>query len=133
AESARRADAAEAAVLTRHLRKLWGMPGTRLGVCGWPATTAERTQLAQRNYWWQAHLLDALIDAANRRQTPQRRDRIQHMVRGMRGRNLSGWTNEYYDDMAWLALALERAARTQDVVFQHGLDSLAKALLRGWN
>ena len=33
-----RAASAEAAVTTRHLDRLWGLPGTQLGVVGWPST-----------------------------------------------------------------------------------------------
>ncbi|WP_280205580.1 hypothetical protein [Nocardia farcinica] len=39
-------------------------------------------------------------------------------------RRITGWTNNYYDDMAWLAIALERAERTQGVsaARAHGID-----------
>ena len=36
---------------------------------------------------------------------------IARQIRGHRLRNNGSWTNDYYDDMAWLALALERAGR----------------------
>lgn len=37
-----RADAAEEAVMTRHIRRVWGMPGTALAVVAWPAVRRER-------------------------------------------------------------------------------------------
>ena len=36
-----RAASAEAAVAKRHLRRLWQLPGTQLGVVAWPATSKQ--------------------------------------------------------------------------------------------
>src|SRR5690606_3860732 len=108
-----RADMAESAIISRHLRPLWGLPGTTLGVVGWPATKRERLFLSS-HYWWQAHLVDCAVDAATRVPTPARRKRLGALARSHRLRNITGWTNRYYDDMAWLAIALERAQRTED-------------------
>ena len=131
-EWSQRADLAESAVVTRHVRMLWGTPGTRLGVVGWPASTRERLFLTW-NYWWQAHLLDCAIDAANRVPTPARIARIARIARACRSRNITGWTNGYYDDMAWLALALERAERNRGVAeVRGGLLALERQLLTGW-
>ncbi|NKY87014.1 glycoside hydrolase family 76 protein [Nocardia veterana] len=129
---ARRADAAESAVVSRHLRRLWLLPGTELGVVGWPATRAERL-FCTWHYWWQAHLVDCAIDAANRAPTPARIARIATLARTHRLRNITGWTNNYYDDMAWLAIALERAERTQSITeVRGGLIALEQQLLTGW-
>jgi predicted alpha-1,6-mannanase (GH76 family) len=64
----------------------------------------------QWHYWWQAHLLDCLLDAYHRAPTQWRRDAIAALIRGVRVRNLTSWVNNYYDDIAWLALALQRSA-----------------------
>ncbi|WP_040792981.1 glycoside hydrolase family 76 protein [Nocardia paucivorans] len=123
---------AEAAVLSRHLRALWGLPGTALAVVGWPPTRRERFFLTW-HYWWQAHLIDCAVDAAIRVPTPARRRRIAAIVRGHRIRNLTGWTNRYYDDMAWLALALERVLRIQGAdAARGGLGPLERALYHAW-
>ncbi|MGW6725133.1 glycoside hydrolase family 76 protein [Nocardia sp. NPDC055029] len=123
---------AESAIVSRHLRMLWGCPGTELGVVGWPATRRERA-FAGWHYWWQAHLLDIAVDAANRVPTPARRRRIGAIARAIRIRNLTGWTNRYYDDMAWLAIALERAERTQDLTeARRGLVALEQQLYGAW-
>lgn len=111
AEWSARADLAESAIVGRHLRPLWCLPATDLGVVGWPATRRERWFI-DWHYWWQAHLIDCAVDAAVRVPTPVRRSRIAAIVRAHRIRNITGWTNKYYDDMAWLAIALERAERT---------------------
>jgi predicted alpha-1,6-mannanase (GH76 family) len=51
------------------------------------------------HYWWQAHALDALVLAGDL-------DRADRLLAGILRRN-GGITNDYYDDMAWLGLALE--------------------------
>ena len=57
---ANRAASAEVAVTARHLKRLWGVPGTQLGVVAWPANKGER-RFKTWHYWWQAHLLDLLV------------------------------------------------------------------------
>ncbi len=132
ADWSQRADLAESALLSRNLRRLWVVPGTTLGVVGWPALPGERLFLTW-NYWWQAHLIDCAVDAANRAQTPARTARIAAIARAHRMRNITGWTNNYYDDMAWLTLALERAERTQGITdVRGGLTALEKELVDGW-
>ncbi|MFI5716159.1 glycoside hydrolase family 76 protein [Nocardia sp. NPDC051750] len=131
-ESGKRAALAEQAVVARHVRALWGLPGMRLGTLVWPASLPERS-FAQWHYWWQAHLLDCAVDAAYRARTPERIDRVADLARGIRTRNLTGWTNRYYDDMAWLVLALERADRLLGVRFGDAVGDLRTALFEGWN
>ncbi|MGW0182794.1 glycoside hydrolase family 76 protein [Nocardia sp. NPDC003345] len=124
---------AEAAILSRHLRPVWLLPGTTLGVVGWPPTRRERFFLTW-HYWWQAHLIDCAVDAANRAPTIARRKRVATLVRSHRLRNLTGWTNRYYDDMAWLALALERATRIQEhAEARGGLGPLEQKLYSAWD
>ncbi len=131
--SGERADLAEQAIVERHVRSLLGLPDYQLGVLTWPADVVERSMLGRWCYWWQAHLLDCAIDAAYRTRTPDRLDRIAALARGIRARNITGWTNRYYDDMGWLAMALERAERLLDVRFDDALGDLRVALLEGWN
>ncbi len=126
-----RADMAESAMISRHLRALWALPGTELGVVGWPATRRERF-FGSWHYWWQAHLIDCATDAANRMPTATRRKRIAALARSHRIRNLTGWTNRYFDDIAWLTIALERAERTQGTNVRNALVLLEKALHSGW-
>lgn len=126
-----RAASSEAAVTQRHLKRVWAMPGTQLGVVGWPPTRRDR-MFGSWHYWWQAHLLDCLVDAELRDPQPQRRTRINRQVRGHRLRNNFRWTNNYYDDMAWLALALERAARIAGVERRRALPKLADQFVQAW-
>lgn len=127
---ANRAASAEAAVTNRHLRKLWGLPGTQLGVTAWPATKKTK-RFGTWHYWWQAHLLDCLVDAQLRDPTPERVIRITRQIRAQWLRN-TGWVNNYYDDMAWLALAIERAGRHVGVEKPRALRILSGQLLDSW-
>ncbi|MFL1594892.1 fructose-bisphosphate aldolase [Rhodococcus ruber] len=128
---AERADLAEAAVMSRHVRRLWALPGTALGVVGWPAVRRERLFLTW-HYWWQAHLIDLAVDAAEREATPRRRRRVVRLTRSHRIRNLLGWTNNYFDDMAWLGLALERAQRHLYVDRRDAIAVLENELFEAW-
>ncbi|AKE91243.1 glycoside hydrolase family 76 protein [Rhodococcus aetherivorans] len=128
---AERADLAEAAVMSRHVRRLWALPGTALGVVGWPAVRRERLFLTW-HYWWQAHLIDLAVDAAERETTPRRRRRVLRLTRSHRIRNLAGWTNNYFDDMAWLGLALERAQRHLYVDRRDAIAVLENELFAAW-
>jgi predicted alpha-1,6-mannanase (GH76 family) len=128
---ANRAASSEAAVAQRHLKRLWALPGTQLGVVAWPAARRDRL-FGTWHYWWQAHLLDCLVDAQLRDPRPERRTMINRQVRSHRLRNNLSWTNSYYDDMAWLALALERAARIAGVTRRRALPKLADEFVKAW-
>lgn len=127
-----RAAAAEEAVLHRHLRRLWALPATRLGVVAWPATPADRS-FARWHYWWQAHLLDCLVDAFGRNPSAKRRRAIARVACGIRVRNLGSWTNAYFDDMAWLGLALRRAGSVAGVRHPDAVRTLADELAAAWS
>ncbi|WP_405162839.1 fructose-bisphosphate aldolase [Nocardia sp. NBC_01499] len=131
-EPGKRADLAEQAIVQRHVRTLWGQPQMRLGTLLWPASLLDQSFM-RWCYWWQAHLLDCAIDAAYRARTPERISRVAAVARGIRTRNLTGWTNRYYDDMAWLALALERADRLLGIRFGDAVGDLKADLIDGWN
>jgi predicted alpha-1,6-mannanase (GH76 family) len=107
---AERAARAERAVVGRHVRRLWGLPGTALGRSGWPPNARQRLHASPWNYWWQAHLVDCLVDAQLRAPEAHRGALIGRLVRSVWLRNRCRWTNVYYDDVAWLVLALQRVA-----------------------
>ncbi|MDM7991601.1 glycoside hydrolase family 76 protein [Arthrobacter sp. zg-Y877] len=112
-----RAEAAARTVSSAFGRQLAGLPGTHLAATSRPASRLQ--QLRQPwHYWWQAHYLDALIDAGLReRRTgtpfrgpehPSAADLAPALVRTIGLRNRMHYTNRFYDDMAWLALAVGR-------------------------
>ncbi|PRQ11889.1 glycoside hydrolase family 76 [Corynebacterium sp. 13CS0277] len=110
---AHRADLAEAAINERHSSRVWGIPRTNLAVVSWPPTAKDRA-FFRWHYWWQAHYLDCLVDAAARRTTAARVRIINNTLRGIRLRNLRGLSaNRYFDDKAWLALAGGRVGRVK--------------------
>lgn len=128
---ANRAASAEAAVAKRHLKRVWGLPGTQLGVVAWPVASQHRLS-GPWHYWWQAHLLDNLVDAQVRDPQPERETKIRRQVRSHRLRNNLSWVNDYYDDMAWLALALERAGRLAGVEKPGALKKLCEQFVNAW-
>jgi predicted alpha-1,6-mannanase (GH76 family) len=52
------------------------------------------------HYWWQAHALDVLVRAGDA-------ERAGVLVDGVLRRNGGHIVNDYYDDMAWMGLALQ--------------------------
>lgn len=125
---ANRAESAEAAVTARHLKPLWHIPGTQLGVVAWPPIR----RAPHWHYWWQAHLLDCLVDAQLRDPQPERATRIKRQIRTHRLRNVGRWTNAYYDDMAWLALGIQRACRVTGIDRHRALGTLTAQLTDSW-
>lgn len=128
---AHRADLAEMAIQDRHASRLWGLPRTNLAVTAWPPTAREKT-FATWHYWWQAHYLDCLIDAEQRRSTKARRAVIVRTMRAIRIRNRGNVSkNRYYDDKAWLALALNRVTDSEQVSRPKQLVDLEFNILAG--
>lgn len=103
-----RADVAEQAISDRHATRLWGVSRTNLGVVTWPAPAGHKLFLTW-HYWWQAHYLDCLVDAYLRVPSKTKAKVVRDTVRGIRLRNLGKLAaNKYYDDRAWMGLALGR-------------------------
>ncbi|HEX3650905.1 MAG TPA: glycoside hydrolase family 76 protein [Pseudonocardiaceae bacterium] len=128
---AARAGVAERAVFARHLRHLWGQPGAALCLVAWPATAGQRA-FGPWHYLWQAHVLDCLVDAQQRFPTTWRRTAVRRMVNGIHRRNLGTWLNDYYDDVAWLGLALARAQQQLGVRAPGAVNQIAARLREGW-
>ncbi|QIR68928.1 glycoside hydrolase family 76 protein [Kocuria sp. KD4] len=105
--------AAKAAHSVDHLfgARALRMPGTYLGAVAFP-----RPWRGPWHYWWQAHLLDAFVDAAARERHAGNQDtaelarsRAHRLLRGIAVHSGGRVTNNvFFDDMAWLALALGR-------------------------
>lgn len=59
-------------------------------------------------------------------------DRIQRLVRTLYCRNYCGIVNEYYDDMAWMALALQRGQNLLQCNYRKLLRVLDKEFEQAW-
>jgi predicted alpha-1,6-mannanase (GH76 family) len=126
-----RADIAEQAVVRRHLRRVARVvPGTRIGRVRWPR--ALPAPLSPWHYWWQAHLLDCLLDAQLRSPAQRRAHAITALVRGVHLRNAGSWLNRYYDDIAWLGLAVQRAGALAGRSGPPALTAIVNRLHEGW-
>lgn len=112
-----RANAAARSVTALFGRRLLFLPGTHLAAVQWPSKRLKYL-LQPWHYWWQAHYVDCLVDAGARepaaeavfdggaRPGPGRL--ASRLVTTIRLRNAFTFVNNYYDDMAWLALATHR-------------------------
>ena len=102
-----RADEAARSVTRLFGQRLFFLPGTHIAAITRPSGRLKN--LARPwHYWWQAHYVDCLTDAQLRDPRPDRRQLVGRVVRSIRLLNVGRWTNDYYDDMAWLALATLR-------------------------
>lgn len=61
------------------------------------------------NYWWNAHMVDVLMDGYLRTSDEDFLTRIKTLVQGIKVRNGGGYPNDFNDDMEWLAIACTRA------------------------
>lgn len=116
-----RANVAARSVTGLFGRRLLFLPGTHLAAMQWPSKHLKNL-LHPWHYWWQAHYVDCLVDAGRRElgngATPAARFNgpdhpsagrlASWLVTGIRLRNAFTFVNNYYDDMAWLALATHR-------------------------
>lgn len=132
-----RADEAARSVTGLFGHRLLFLPGTHIAETVRPSSPLT-SLARPWHYWWQAHYLDCLVDAGRReldggagtrtgartgpwpRSLPRGEDDAGggvgpgafalagRLLTGIRLRNLLTVVNNYYDDMAWLALAVLR-------------------------
>jgi predicted alpha-1,6-mannanase (GH76 family) len=79
------------------------------------------------DYWWQAQALDVLVDASERAPDAATPRRMGQLILGQRLANWGRLTNDYYDDMAWMGLALLRAGRRREAA------GLWETIRAAWN
>ncbi|SHK81949.1 Predicted alpha-1,6-mannanase, GH76 family [Pseudonocardia thermophila] len=127
-----RAAAAERAVVRRHLRPVAGVvPSTRLGRERWPRKLPARPR--PWHPWWQAQLLECLLDAQQRSPSAGRARTISALVRGIRLRNRGRWVTRRLADTAWLGVALQRAGPLAGRAGRTAEHSVTQAFYRGWS
>jgi predicted alpha-1,6-mannanase (GH76 family) len=87
----------------------------------------------QLNYWWQAHALDAIVDASLRVKDDRYFTMIDDFYNGINTAN-NGFTNDYYDDMCWMGIALVRAYKlTGNDKYLTTAKYLWNDIISGWN
>lgn len=107
----KRAAIAERSVLGRHVVRSFFLPFTATGMSAWPYLFRERFS-GSWNFWWQAHLIGCMVDAVGREETPRSRRLLRRLARTHYRLNGRGWRhNPYFDDLAWVAVAVQRAER----------------------
>lgn len=84
-------------------------------------------------YWIQAHALDVTVDAVARTGSAEARERVHQHVAGIVHRNGGRIPNDYYDDMAWMALALLRADEVAGVDTRPLVAALWADIRAGWD
>ncbi|MCU1532347.1 MAG: glycosyl hydrolase [Arthrobacter sp.] len=119
-----RAGEAARAVTGLFGQRLFFLPGTHIAAVVRPSGGLKN--LARPwHYWWQAHYLDCLVDAGRRELgsggrpgpgsdgggRPGAGRLASRLVTGIRLRNFLSVVNNYYDDMAWLALSTLRLVK----------------------
>ncbi|CAI3792300.1 glycoside hydrolase family 76 protein [Pseudarthrobacter sp. MM222] len=116
-----RADEAARAVTRLFGQRLFFLPGTHIAAIVRPSGRLKNL-VRPWHYWWQAQYLDCLVDAGRRElgsdsQPAARFDGenrasagqlASRLATGIRLRNFLTFVNDYFDDMAWLALATRR-------------------------
>jgi predicted alpha-1,6-mannanase (GH76 family) len=86
------------------------------------------------NYWWMAHAADSLTDGLVRTGDAAYKERLDELFDGLLDRNAGQWTNGYYDDMAWMALAWLRAYdATKAEKYRQATLALWTDIRTGWN
>lgn len=87
----------------------------------------------QLNYWWQAHGLDAMVDASLRVNDDRYFEMISDFYDGVNETN-NGFINDFYDDMSWMAMAFLRAHElTGEVRYLSCSELLWNDIITGWN
>ena len=113
-----RADEAARSVTRMFGQRLFFLPGTHLAATLRPAGRFGNLTRPW-HYWWQAHYLDCLVDTGRRElglagqppaafdgdASPSAGRLASRLLTGIQLRNLFTFVNNYYDDMAWLALS----------------------------
>jgi len=87
----------------------------------------------QFHYWWQAHAIDTLIDRYERTRDDKYLHQAAELFDGIVKRN-QGITNDFYDDMLWMGLAVNRLHDyTQDGEHKEAVLELWEDIKTGWN
>lgn len=85
------------------------------------------------HYWWQAHAIDVLVDGFERSGNREYLARATKLWDGVKRRH-GGVTIDYYDDMLWMGIALQRLqAHTGDARQRGDVNTLWTDIKLGWS
>ena len=85
------------------------------------------------HYWWYAHGIDTLADAYIRTGNERYKQYADNILDRIVRQN-SGITNDYYDDMLWMAIALLRFYdKTGEEKYAEYVNTLWEDIKGGWN
>lgn len=86
------------------------------------------------NYWWNAHMLDVLVDGYLRTGDENYVPRMKALVQGIKIKNGGNFPNDFNDDMEWLAIACTRAYEaTDDVFYKEVAELLWEEIKKSWS
>jgi len=86
------------------------------------------------NYWWNAHVLDVLVDGYERTEDASYLPRMKALLNGIKAKNGGRYQNEFVDDMEWLAIASVRAYKaTGDSDYRNVAEELWNEIIKHWS
>lgn len=86
------------------------------------------------NYWWNAHMLDVLVDGYERTGDESYLPKMKALLEGIEVRNGGRYQNVFIDDMEWLGIACLRAYQlTDDEQYKEVADLLWEEIKGGWS
>lgn len=115
-------------------KTFWNTTGYYYNQAYYPANDSLHTGY---NYWWNAHVMDLLVDGYNRTKSPIFTQRMTALKSGVFAKCQSSttnkWWNTFYDDMEWMGLATFRAYEaTKDDVWKTSAIDLWNMIKGGW-
>ena len=85
------------------------------------------------HYWWNAHMVDVLVDGYLRTKDPSYLPKLKALVRGIKIANNDNYQIFFNDDMQWLGIACLRAYEaTGDEEYKQVAEFLWNEVKKGW-
>lgn len=141
-----RADEAARSVTRLFGQRLYFLPNTHIASVVRPSGRLQSLR-GPWHYWWQAHYVDCLVDAARRERGPDGQPGTAfdgenrpsagklatRLLAGIRLRNFRSVVNDYFDDMAWLALSTLRLGKLAEDTGTPDVRERAERVLKSLN
>lgn len=93
-----------------------------------------RSNSDQFHYWIQAQMVDSTVDAYIRTGDKQYAQKAKDLIAAVKEKNGNHLTNEFYDDMGWMACAMAKLyLATEDEDLMPDLHLLYEVIMDSWN